>query len=48
MTLRNMTVEAGARGALIAPDATTLNYVRAHANLDAAQRMSNHESTSHH
>ncbi|VWC61754.1 3-isopropylmalate dehydratase large subunit [Burkholderia lata] len=28
MTLCNMTVEAGARGALIAPDATTLAYVR--------------------
>ncbi|BBU30920.1 3-isopropylmalate dehydratase large subunit [Burkholderia sp. THE68] len=27
MTLCNMTVEAGARGALIAPDATTLQYV---------------------
>ncbi|SAK86243.1 isopropylmalate isomerase large subunit [Caballeronia pedi] len=27
MTLCNMTVEAGARGALIAPDATTLRYV---------------------
>ncbi|WP_347557106.1 3-isopropylmalate dehydratase large subunit [Robbsia sp. KACC 23696] len=31
MTLCNMTVEAGARAALIAPDATTLDYVRAHA-----------------
>ena len=30
MTLCNMTVEAGARAALIAPDATTLEYVRAH------------------
>jgi 3-isopropylmalate/(R)-2-methylmalate dehydratase large subunit len=28
MTLCNMTVEAGARGALVAPDATTLAYVR--------------------
>jgi 3-isopropylmalate/(R)-2-methylmalate dehydratase large subunit len=37
MTLCNMTVEAGARGALIAPDTTTLNYVRAHVDLDAAQ-----------
>ena len=37
MTLCNMTLEAGARGALIAPDTTTLNYVRAHANLDAGQ-----------
>jgi len=27
MTLCNMTVEAGARGALIAPDATSVNYV---------------------
>jgi 3-isopropylmalate/(R)-2-methylmalate dehydratase large subunit len=31
MTLCNMTVEAGARAALIAPDQTTFNYVRAHA-----------------
>jgi 3-isopropylmalate/(R)-2-methylmalate dehydratase large subunit len=31
MTLCNMTVEAGARAALIAPDATTFEYVRAHA-----------------
>lgn len=31
MTLCNMTVEAGARAALIAPDATTLDYVRVHA-----------------
>ncbi|MBJ9698290.1 3-isopropylmalate dehydratase large subunit [Burkholderia cenocepacia] len=30
MTLCNMTVEAGARAALIAPDATTFEYVRAH------------------
>ncbi len=30
MTLCNMAVEAGARGALIAPDATTLDYVEAH------------------
>ncbi|AKC71837.1 3-isopropylmalate dehydratase large subunit [Pandoraea oxalativorans] len=30
MTLCNMTVEAGARGALIAPDATTLQYVGDH------------------
>jgi len=30
MTLCNMTVEAGARGALIAPDATTLEYVGDH------------------
>ncbi|MFM0504876.1 3-isopropylmalate dehydratase large subunit [Paraburkholderia caffeinilytica] len=31
MTLCNMTVEAGARAALIAPDATTFDYVRMHA-----------------
>ncbi|SAL86979.1 isopropylmalate isomerase large subunit [Caballeronia arvi] len=31
MTLCNMTVEAGARAALIAPDATTFDYVRVHA-----------------
>jgi len=31
MTLCNMTVEAGARAALIAPDATTFDYIRAHA-----------------
>jgi 3-isopropylmalate/(R)-2-methylmalate dehydratase large subunit len=31
MTLCNMTVEAGARAALIAPDATTFDYVRTHA-----------------
>jgi len=31
MTLCNMTVEAGARAALIAPDATTCHYVEAHA-----------------
>jgi 3-isopropylmalate/(R)-2-methylmalate dehydratase large subunit len=31
MTLCNMTVEAGARAALIAPDATTFDYVRRHA-----------------
>lgn len=31
MTLCNMTVEAGARAALIAPDQTTFDYVRAHA-----------------
>jgi 3-isopropylmalate/(R)-2-methylmalate dehydratase large subunit len=42
MTLCNMTVEAGARAALIAPDSTTLDYVRAKirdldtATLDAA------------
>ncbi|WP_144154255.1 3-isopropylmalate dehydratase large subunit [Paraburkholderia sp. BCC1885] len=37
MTICNMTVEAGARAALIAPDATTLAYVRKHAvSLDAA------------
>ena len=37
MTLCNMTVEAGARAALIAPDETTFAYVRAHpGNLDAA------------
>ena len=42
MTLCNMTVEAGARAALIAPDSTTLQYVRAKvrdldtATLDAA------------
>ncbi|WP_133645498.1 3-isopropylmalate dehydratase large subunit [Paraburkholderia flava] len=38
MTLCNMTVEAGARAALIAPDATTFDYVRAHTpSLDATQ-----------
>ena len=31
MTLCNMTVEAGARAALIAPDQTSFDYVRAHA-----------------
>ncbi|WP_144113347.1 3-isopropylmalate dehydratase large subunit [Paraburkholderia sp. BCC1886] len=31
MTLCNMTVEAGARAALIAPDAVTFDYVKAHA-----------------
>jgi 3-isopropylmalate/(R)-2-methylmalate dehydratase large subunit len=31
MTLCNMTVEAGARAALIAPDKTSFDYVRAHA-----------------
>ncbi|HZZ13417.1 MAG TPA: 3-isopropylmalate dehydratase large subunit [Paraburkholderia sp.] len=37
MTLCNMTVEAGARAALIAPDSVTFDYVRAHApSLDAA------------
>ncbi|MEA3118564.1 MAG: 3-isopropylmalate/(R)-2-methylmalate dehydratase large subunit, partial [Paraburkholderia sp.] len=37
MTLCNMTVEAGARAALIAPDETTLDYVRARVrDLDAA------------
>ncbi len=37
MTLCNMTVEAGARAALIAPDATTFDYVHAHAtSLDDA------------
>jgi 3-isopropylmalate/(R)-2-methylmalate dehydratase large subunit len=37
MTLCNMAVEAGARAALIRPDATTFAYVRSHAaNLDAA------------
>ncbi|SAK60376.1 isopropylmalate isomerase large subunit [Caballeronia temeraria] len=30
MTVCNMTVEAGARAALIAPDATTFDYVRTH------------------
>jgi 3-isopropylmalate/(R)-2-methylmalate dehydratase large subunit len=36
MTLCNMTVEAGARAALIAPDRTTLDYVRTRVrNLDA-------------
>jgi 3-isopropylmalate/(R)-2-methylmalate dehydratase large subunit len=30
MTLCNMTVEAGARAALIEPDATTFDYIRAH------------------
>ncbi|MEK6419042.1 MAG: 3-isopropylmalate dehydratase large subunit [Burkholderia gladioli] len=37
MTLCNMTVEAGARAALIAPDATTLDYVRRHVGFDDAQ-----------
>ncbi|SDH14965.1 3-isopropylmalate dehydratase, large subunit [Paraburkholderia phenazinium] len=37
MTICNMTVEAGARAALIAPDATTFDYVRRHAtSLDEA------------
>jgi 3-isopropylmalate/(R)-2-methylmalate dehydratase large subunit len=37
MTLCNMTVEAGARAALIAPDETTFDYVRAHTpSLDEA------------
>lgn len=37
MTLCNMTVEAGARAALIAPDQTTFDYVRAHTpSLDQA------------
>src|SRR5260370_5571016 len=37
MTLCNMTVEAGARAALIAPDQTTFDYVRAHVkSLDEA------------
>ncbi|SFT82259.1 3-isopropylmalate dehydratase large subunit [Paraburkholderia aspalathi] len=37
MTLCNMTVEAGARAALIAPDQVTFDYVRAHAtSLDDA------------
>ncbi len=37
MTLCNMTVEAGARAALIAPDETTFEYVRTHApSLDEA------------
>jgi len=37
MTLCNMTVEAGARAALIAPDQTTFDYVRVHAtSLDEA------------
>ncbi|MFJ9534838.1 3-isopropylmalate dehydratase large subunit [Herbaspirillum sp. NPDC101396] len=37
MTLCNMAVEAGARAALIRPDATTFAYVRSHAaNLDDA------------
>jgi 3-isopropylmalate/(R)-2-methylmalate dehydratase large subunit len=37
MTLCNMAVEAGARAALIRPDATTFNYIKAHAsNLDDA------------
>lgn len=35
MTLCNITYESGARAALIAPDATTLEYVHARANLDA-------------
>ncbi len=40
MTLCNMTVEAGARAALIAPDVTTFDYVRAHVKSldDAAWR----------
>ncbi len=37
MTLCNMTVEAGARAALIAPDAVTLDYLRAHVRFDDAQ-----------
>ena len=38
-TLCNMAVEAGARGALIAPDATAIDYVLARApDIDAAQR----------
>ncbi|SAK85826.1 isopropylmalate isomerase large subunit [Caballeronia fortuita] len=38
MTLCNMTVEAGARAALIAPDDKTLDYVRAHAvEMDASE-----------
>jgi len=38
MTLCNMTVEAGARAALIAPDETVFDYLRAHpGNLDAAE-----------
>ncbi|RKF45009.1 3-isopropylmalate dehydratase large subunit [Paraburkholderia fungorum] len=38
MTLCNMTVEAGARAALIAPDQTSFDYVRAHApSLDEAR-----------
>lgn len=36
MTLCNMTVEAGARAALIAPDRVTFDYVRAHAKLPPA------------
>ncbi|WP_321798154.1 3-isopropylmalate dehydratase large subunit [Caballeronia sp. J97] len=35
MTLCNMTVEAGARGALIAPDETTIRYVAARMAADA-------------
>jgi 3-isopropylmalate/(R)-2-methylmalate dehydratase large subunit len=38
MTLCNMTVEAGARAALIEPDETTFNYLRAHpGNMNAEQ-----------
>jgi 3-isopropylmalate/(R)-2-methylmalate dehydratase large subunit len=38
MTLCNMTVEAGARAVLIAPDEKTFDYLRAHrGNLDAAE-----------
>jgi len=38
MTICNMTVEAGARAVLIAPDETTYAYIRAHpGNLDATQ-----------
>jgi 3-isopropylmalate/(R)-2-methylmalate dehydratase large subunit len=38
-TLCNMAVEAGARGALIAPDATAIDYVLARApDIDASQR----------
>jgi 3-isopropylmalate/(R)-2-methylmalate dehydratase large subunit len=38
MTLCNMTVEAGARAALIAPDDTTFSYIRAHpGNLTSSQ-----------
>ncbi|PTB22724.1 3-isopropylmalate dehydratase large subunit [Trinickia symbiotica] len=37
MTICNMTVEAGARAALVAPDETTFDYVRAHTpSLDEA------------
>jgi 3-isopropylmalate/(R)-2-methylmalate dehydratase large subunit len=35
MTICNMAIEAGAKVGLIAPDATTIEYVRAHSDLDS-------------